>query len=434
MVRFFIAICAFYLVIAGTLAVLVQYGVMDEDFHLENIRPFVQSGVNRSTLYHFVPPTGVGSHLWFAFWLWLFPGLNFVGLRVITCAALLVLAGCTYFQLKTVSVALQQTILATSLFMLVCPYFFLSVSTVMTEGPALVFLFAGALLLLVSRFRRLLPFFLGCLFFGLTTIARFYYIPLLPTLFIVLLLSDWEKYGFRAILKERLLFYVAIGVSLLPLAGLILLWGGLTPPYFEQWSKLRSGISLNALRPLSALAITGIYVAPFVLLNVRWEWPSVLRMAGIAVFTALGLAVFRVNLFHDSSSVDDVFSGPIEHSLDWIGSRGTLIFNGGLLIVYGLSFLSLAIIIQQLFRFVLRKDFSDEGLVFSVIFVGAFIAAQGFVGGNHPFFERYLVHPWPFIGYILVRLFPHFLNPRTYFVLAAYTTLSVMILAKWGIH
>ena len=432
-VRYFIAVCAFYLLIAGTLAVLVQYGVMDEDFHLENIRPFVQSGLNRSTLYHFVPPTGVGSHLWFAFWMWLFPGITFVGLRVTTCAALLVLAGCTYFQLKTVSVTTQYTILATSLFMLVCPYFFLSVSTVMTEGPALLFLFAGSLLLLISRLERLLPFFLGCLLLGLTTIARFYYIPLLPTLFIVLLLSDWKKYGFTAILKDRLLFYVAIGVSLLPLAGLILLWGGMTPPDFEQWSKLRSGVSFNALRPLSALAIMGVYVAPFVLLNVHWQSASVLRTAGIAVFIALILALFHVNFFHDSLSVNDVFSGPIEHSLAWMESRGTLAFCGGLFLVYSLSFLSIAIVMQQLFGFILRQYFSDAGLVFSVVFVGAFIASQAFVGGNHPFFERYLVHPWPFMGYIIVRLFPQFLNPRTYFVLAAYTTLSVMIVLKWGI-
>ena len=433
-INYFIAICAFYLLTACILALLVNYGVMDEDFHLENIRPFVQSGLNRSTLYHFVPPTGVGSHLWFAFWMWLFPGITFVGLRVITCATLLGLAGCAYVQLRTVSVALQYTILASTLFMLVCPYFFLSVSTVMTEGPALLFLFAGLLLLLVSRFQQILPFFLGCLLLGLTTIARFYYIPLLPALFVVLLLSDWQQYDFKTLTKTRWLFYAAIGVSLLPLVGLIWLWGGLTPPYFEQWSKLRSGISFNALRPLSALVLTGVYVAPFVLLNVSWTSKLFLRALFIAGLLSLVLALLQINLFHDPSSVDDVTSGPVEHTLQLIKARSDIGMTFGLFVIYSLSFLSLAIVTQQLFGFIVRKDFSDKGLVFSVVFVAGFIASQAFVGGNHPFFERYLVHPWPFMGYIIVQLFPNFLNPRTYFVLAAYTTLSVMILVKWGIH
>ncbi len=432
--QYFIAVCAFYLVMAGVLAVMVQYGVMDEDFHLEYSRPFVKFGFNTTTLYRHVPPTGVSSHLWFAFWMWLFPGINFIGLRLITCAALLLLAGVTCLNFRAMSVTSQQKILAVSLFMLVCPYFFLSVSTVMTEGPALLFLFAGLLLLALSRFERLLPFFMGSLLLGLTTIARFYYIPLLPTLFIVLLLSDWQRYDFKTIIKDRLLFYAAIGVSLLPLIGLILLWGGLTPPFFEQWSKLRSGVSFNAFRPLSALAIMGVYVAPFVLLNVSRTSASLIRAIAISLPLALVLALLQINLFHDSLSVNDVFSGPIEHGLAWIESRGPLAFGAGLFVVYSLSLLCLVIVIQKLLYFIQTRDFSDKGLVFSVVFVGAFITSQAFVGGNHPFFDRYLIHPWPFIGYIIVRLFPQFLNPRTYLVLAAYTTLSVMILIKWGIN
>ena len=435
--QYFLISCVFYLVAAGILAILVQFGVMDEDFHLGSTLPFARDGVNLTTLYRHVPPTGVASHIWFAFWLWLIPGINYIGLRLTICVALLLLAGLAYEQLKAYPVESQRKLLAVSLFMLVCPYFFLSVSTIMTEGPGLVFLFAGLLLIRWSRLERLIPFFLGCMLLGLATIARFYYIPLLPALAILLLLTDWELYmkqGFTHVLANKWLLYVCIGIALLPLVGLIVLWGGLTPPLFQQWSKLRSGISFNALRPLSALALTGMYAAPFVLLNVSWTSKLFLRTLLVVLLVALLLAALQINLFHDPSSVNDVTSGPIEHTLQLIQARSDLAFGAGLFVVYSMSFLTIALAIQQLFRLLRTEGFADRGLVFSVLFVAFFIGSQAFVGGNHPFFERYLIHPWPFLGYILVALFPGFLNPRTYLVLAAYTTLSVLILVKWGIQ
>ncbi|GAB2578988.1 hypothetical protein [Spirosoma areae] len=435
--QYFLFLCVFYLLLASLLAVLVQYGVMDEDFHLAASRPFASTGVNATTLYRHVPPTGVASHLWFAFWMWLFPSLNYVGLRLITCGALMLLAGAAYWHMKTISAALQRKVLAVSWFMLVSPYFFLSVSTVMTEGPALLFLFAGLLLLLISRCQNLAAFFLACLLLGFATIARFYYISLLPSVFVMLFLSDWQryvKYGFKDVTIRRVVPYLFIGLSLLPLAGLIVLWGGLTPPLFEQWSKLRSGVSFNALRPLSALVITGVYIAPVVLVNVAWRSKAFLRIGSTALVAALILAGPGVNLLHDSSSVDDVYSGPIEHTLIWMKSGGDWALSLGLFLVYSLSFLTMGLVIRGITDLIRRKNFADKGMQFSVAFVFFFLVSQAFVGGNHPFFERYLIHPWPFIGYVLVGLFPAFFNPRTYVVLAAYTTLSVMILVKWGIQ
>ncbi|MFD2937132.1 hypothetical protein [Spirosoma flavum] len=434
--QYFLAIWAFYLLIASLLAILVRYGVMDEDFHLAASRSFANFGVNPTTLSNHVPPTGVASHIWFALWIWLFPGINYIGLRLITCAGIAILAGCTFVQLKNISVVSQRKIVAVSLFMLAFPYFFLSVSTVMTEGPALLCLFAGLLLLFVSRLQHLLPFFLGCLLLGFTTIARFYFIPLLPALVIVLLLSHWRRYvqhGFKSIGAAKVLMYLAIGVSLLPLVGLIFLWRGLTPPAFNQWSILRSGISFNAFRPFSTLAITGVYIAPVVLLNISLTSALLVRTLSIALCLALILAVCEINLFHDSLSVSNVFSGPIEHSLAWIKSKGDMALYMGLFTIYSLSLFSLAIVIKWTFYYIRKKDFSDKGLLFSVVFVFFFVVSQAFVGGNHPFFERYLFHPWPFIGYIIVSMFPGFLNVRTYLALAAYTLLSVIILTKWGI-
>ncbi|MCX6217289.1 hypothetical protein [Spirosoma sp.] len=435
--RYFLVICLLYLVIAAVLAVLVRWGVMDEDFHLESSLPFAKSGVNSTTLYNHVPPTGVSSHIWFAAWVWLFPGITYVGLRLITCAFLVVLVAWTYTHMKTLSTDSQRKVLAATLFMLAFPYFFLSVSTVMTEGPSMLYLIAGLLLLSISRLQRLLPFFLGCLFLGLTTISRFYYIPLLPALAVVLFVADWKdfiKTGTKSISTNKVLMYLAIAVSLLPLVGLIILWGGMTPPAFHQWSKLRSGISFNAFRPVSSLALVGIYSAPAVLVNVNWGSKGIRSIMLISLGLALVLALFNVNLFHDSSSVNDVFSGPIEHTLAWFTARGNLAQSLGMFGIYGLSFFSLAIVGEKVVQYIRQQDFSDGGLVFSIVFVVFFIASQAFVGGNHPFFDRYLAHPWPFMGYILVCLFPRFLNSRTYLVLAAYTVLSVMILVKWGIH
>ncbi|RYF66568.1 MAG: hypothetical protein EOO39_22780, partial [Cytophagaceae bacterium] len=207
----FLLICLFYVLIAGAFAIRVHYGVMDEDFHLSASQSFADGGVNRSTLYHHLPPTGVASHIWFALWLRLFPGISYIGLRLISCMALGVLAVFTFFQLKTSRVASQKTVLAATLFMLAFPYFFLSVSTLMTEGPSLLFLGTGLLFLFMSRFQHLLPFGLGCLLLGLTTIARFYFIPLLPALFIVLSLSDWQQYrqfGFLYRPGRRILMYL----------------------------------------------------------------------------------------------------------------------------------------------------------------------------------------------------------------------------------
>ena len=430
----FLIICVLYLAIASLLAVLVRYGVMDEDFHLTSGKPFVNSGLNRNTLYSHIPPTGVASHLWYALWMWLFPGINYVGLRLVNCAVITSLAVFTYVHLKTISVASQRKVLVASWFMLISPYFFLSTSTAMTEGPALLFLFAGLLLLFISQLRRLLPLFLACLLLGLATIARFYFIPLLPTLLVVFILSDRQQYvpyDFRGFITNKLLPFIFIGIGLLPLAGLIFLWGGLTPPSFNKWSQLRSGVSFNALRPISTLILVGVYIAPVVLFNVSAKSALLRRSLIIALLIALVLAAFQINLFH-TSSIEYVFSGPIEHGLAQLKSRGDLALCLGLFGAYSLSFLSLTIILQQLLYFSRMKQFTDKGLLFSVVFVIFFVASQAFVGGNHPFYERYLIHPWPFIGYIVAVLFPAFLNVRTYLIMVAYTILSVVLLIKWG--
>ncbi|WP_461135801.1 hypothetical protein [Spirosoma lituiforme] len=433
--QYALMVCLLYVSIASVLAVRIRYGVMDEDFHLSAIRAFAQGGVTKATLYHHLPPTGVSSHIWFALWLRLFPGIDYVGLRLISCVALGVLAVFAFSQLASVRLSVQKTVLAATLFMLAFPYFFLSVSTLMTEGPSLLFLGAGLLFLFVSRFQRLLPFCLGCLLLGLTTIARFYFIPLLPTLFIVLLLSGWQQhrqYGVRADLTHRILLYFSVAISALPLGGLIFLWGGLTPPGFNQWSELRLGVSFNPFRPFSALAMVGIYTAPFVLLNVSWASEMLSRKMLVVWLAALSLALFRVNLFHDSLSIDTVYSGPIEHSLAWLQTKNDLLVPVGLLVLYGFGLSSLVFMTKRIMASITDTGFSNTDLLFSVVFVSLFIISQAFVGGNHPFYDRYLIHPWPFIGYTIASLFPRFLNPRTCLVVAGYTVLSILILAKWG--
>jgi len=429
-------ICLFYVLIAGAFAIWVHYGVMDEDFHLSASQSFADGGVNRSTLYHHLPPTGVASHIWFALWLRLFPGISYIGLRLISCIALGVLAVFTFFQLKTSRVVSQKTVLAATLFMLAFPYFFLSVSTLMTEGPSLLFLGAGLLFLFTSRFQHLLPFGLGCLLLGLTTIARFYFIPLLPTLFIVLFLSDWQQYRQTGLLYRpgrRVLMYIFIVISALPLGGLILLWGGLTPPGFNQWSELRLGISFNPFRPFSALAMVGVYTAPFVFVNVDWRSELFSRKVLVACLIAFLLALLRVNLFHDRLSISTVYSGPIEHGLAWLQAKYDLLLSLGLFFLYGAGLSSLVLITQRLTASINNRNLPDKGLVFSLVFVILFLLSQAFVGGNHPFYDRYLIHPWPFIGYVLASLVPTFLNARTYLVVAAYTVFSILILTKWGI-
>lgn len=431
----FLGIWLIYLMSACLLAVVVRFGVMDEDFHLDACFPFAKGGINVTTIYNHVPPTGVASHIWFAVWLRLIPGINYVGLRLTTCIAILLIGCFTYYHLNTLSSTDQKKVLAASWFTLVSPYFFLSSSTAMTEGPALMFLFAGLLLLLISRLQHSIPLFLASLFLGLATIARFYFIPLLPTLGAVFLLSDWQQYrqtGFQRFTVRNALPYLFIVVALLPLLGLILIWGGLTPPLFDQWSQLRSGVSLNPTRPISTLLITGVYVAPFVFANMSWKLKQIGQSLRIALPVALLLAVLRLNFFRTSDSFDVVFSGPIEHSLGWLQAKGDWALILGLFSVYSLSLFSLVVVVRQILHFIQLDDFTDKGLIYSFLFVVFFIVSQAFVGGNHPFYERYLIHAWPFIGYVLVGLFPSFLNVRTYAVLAGYTLASVIILTKWG--
>ncbi|GAB4055839.1 hypothetical protein [Spirosoma litoris] len=432
---YFLGICVLYTLAAGVLALQARYGVMDEDFHLAASEAFAKGGINLTTLYNHLPPTGVASHIWFALWMKLFPGIDYIGLRLITCAGLLVVAGFAYRHLHNRSVISQHKVLGASWFMLVCPYFFVTVSTIQTEGPALIFLFSGLLLLSTSGLKHFFPFFLGCLLLGFTTIARFYYLPLLPALFILLVTSDWEyfkQYGLKEGVVNRGLLYLSIGIGLLPLAGLVLLWGGFTPPLFHQWSKLRSGVSFNQLRPISALLITGLYIAPFVLANLLRGVKPLARILAIALPLALMLGVFRINLFHDSLSVSDVFSGPVEHGVGWVESRGRWGLPLGLFALYSISLVSLYVFIGELVSYVKVHGFTDKGFLFSLTFVIFFIVSQVFIGGNHPFFERYLIHPWPFLGYILVQLTPDFFKSKNYLLLIAYTIFSVLILLKWG--
>jgi hypothetical protein len=380
--------------------VLVPRPVYDDLRNIRDVQRYVADGINSASIRAHVNPTGPGSFIWMALSADLLGGKVLLGGRVAVLASGILLG---FGMLALARLSSNPELLYASLIVtLVFPHTMTCLATLMTEGPALFFGVLGALAWVtavsdeeITR-RSVLLAMLGGLFMGIAVTCRQYYLALLPAAAIFACLRF-----LRVPAERRRTWLPVVVVSLLlaaiPVIALAIQWKGLSTPgmadgaFYKRW---RTSVAPNFARPFIALFETAGYLAllTFPIMQ-RVRLPLVLGAP--SAVCGLIIAHFRTDLLQP---------GPLR-SLIRISER---IPHGDFALLAVLA----AFIVYNLLAFglILWREraalLAVPMVVFSLLVLIFFILEQSGVGGNLPFYDRYVLQVAPFLALIAFWVLP----------------------------
>jgi hypothetical protein len=318
--------------------------------------------------------------------------------------------------------------------LLVFPHAVEAAATVLTEGPALFFAVIGALTWteFVSRTdssaTALMYGMLGCLFMGIAVTCRQYNFALLPAAALVAAgqfrTKMWEP-GEKWRWASGALF--SLTLSAVPVLLLILVWKGIASPSTESGASYsmmyKASAGLNLTRPIIASLCVGSYLVPFTFpliwrVKSSYRW----RMLGIAALTGIAAGYWNESLLQP---------GPLNTV---VGVAGRALHGRGIpfglvaaVAAYSAAALCIALWDER------RLLFSSPPVTFAVLAIIFFIGEQFCIGGNIPFYDRYVLQVAPFLGVIAFALLPS-LDKARLFALIALSFFSNVVVWRYAFN
>ena len=380
----------------------VRSPVYDDSRNILDVHRYAVEGVNLASIREHINPTGPGSFIWMAAGVHLFGNDELRGARAAALLSWLLFGGgiVVVARYSDSPDLLYAALLATLLF----PHTMTASATVMTEGPALLFGVLGAIVWVacVSLARMTLRatgfVLLGGASMGLAVICRQYYVALLPAAAIV---AVWRL---RTRTEENLRPWTlkvmaSLCIAATPALLLVLAWKGLASPgmasgaFFKHW---RASVGLNLSRPLISIFEIAFYLIPLTFpaifrLRSRLRWPTLI--CAMALGATAGY--FRSSLLPP---------GPLR-SLD---KAARFLPHGEFAVVAILT--AVMVYNAAAFLFVLWEErdcvIASPLAVFSMFAILAFVLEQLGIGGNLPFYDRYVLQIIPFLAILAFRVLP----------------------------
>jgi hypothetical protein len=168
---------------------------------------------------------------------------------------------------------------------------------------------------------------------------------------------------------------------------------------YPQW---KASVGFNFSRPVTAIFDVAVWTIPltFPLMSRLRSPKSWLVLCG-ALVGGVGAARFRDGLLQP---------GPL-HSLTIAASRFP---HGEALVVAGLAALAFynAVALVTVLRERRRDILQSPGVFFSLLVILFFVLEQFGIGGNIPFYDRYVLQVAPFLGIISFFALPNLRVPR----------------------
>ena len=370
--------------------------MFDDPNNLPDVHRYATEGVSIQTIYRQINPTGPTSFIWMGEASRIFGGSE---LEVARIAAL------TSWVLLSLGVLFCAHFASTSpdfwyaglLVTLAFPHARTASATVLTEGPALLFSVVGALLWVESCSTTMLTIdsmvrcATGGLLLGLSVTCRQYYVAILPTMFIVALFHFYRR---RTEVRPR--WFIAVGLSLLlataPLGFLVFIWKGMSSPgmvtgssYNNAW---RSTVAVNLTRPLVAAFYILLYLLPL-------TFPAIRSLSKIQRVLACLFALLSAVLLLPLKDVI-LQPGPLQTALQGVrriqGAEPIAFGAVTALIVF--NAVAVACLVWKR-RLIIR---SEVPVLFAICLIVFFVLEQTGVGGNIPFYDRYVLQLAPFLG------------------------------------
>jgi dolichyl-phosphate-mannose-protein mannosyltransferase len=428
MQRFVITLFIINLISAALFIGVVNRPVYDDQFNIFDVHNYAVKGLTMDSLLSHRNPPGPTSFLWMA------AGVRFLGGDELTDARISIfvswvllaagiLVGVRYSRFP-------QLWLGALLATLVFPHSVEATATLLTEGPALLFAVLGVLAWAEFASRpnvtsgSLFLGLLGGFSMGLAVTCRQYFLALLPAA-ALFALYQWRARSSSEKSRWAVSVILSLALAIFPVLLMVLVWKGISSPgmatgtsYDHMW---KATVGLNLLRPMIVAFYAAVYLLPF-------TFPAMFRLNGsqrriallIAVLGGLGIAYFS-SLF--------LQPGPL-NSLVRFASRaphgGTAVFAlAAVAALYNAVAIALLIWDQR------TSIASNAPALFSVLVVLFFVAEQIGVGGNLPFYDRYVLQLAPFLGIIAFSVLPRLTPPR-FLALAGLSVLSHIMLWRFA--
>jgi hypothetical protein len=406
--KIIIAIFSLTILSALLFIFLVNRLVYDDHYHIVDASAYAHSGVSVSTIRAQRNPPGPGSYIWMAAGIRLLNGaeLRSGRLAILSGWILLVIGILAFAPYGSIPQLWYGALLAT----LVFPYSLTATATLLTEGPSLFFAILGTLAWTeaVSRPTVTSKVFglgmLGGLGIGAAIICRQYYIALLPAAAVLTLYLLRQRAS-----EDRPLWLasaaVSVTVAVIPLLLLAAVWRNLSSPGMAtgtSYPRFHAGLGLNFLKPLVAAFCTGFYLIPFTFPAMKCihsgrRWKALLAAAMIGV----AAVPFRIDLVNLG----------ILHAVLKFASRAPAAGIAAFLVIAILiayNAIAVSLLLWDKRQEVLRRP----AVLFALLTVLFFVMEQLGVGGNIPFYDRYILQLAPFLGLIAFFLIPAVTFPR----------------------
>jgi hypothetical protein len=404
-----------------------NHAVYDDPNNFPDVQRYASEGVSVGTIRHHQNPTGPTSFVWMAAGVRLF-GSD--GLRDARLASLIswVLLGASILFLGERS-SYPQLWYAAFLVTLVFPHAVSTSALVLTEGPALLFALLGVLAWLEAFSRPAISLRLGLLgilggfSLGMAVTCRQYFLALLPA---ALFFAIFEIRRNKATRDWR--WYLPAALSLLaasvPVLMLLFVWKNFSSPGMVagvSYQGQQARVGMNFFRPLVAAVYAAAYFVPL-------TFPAMLRLKNFQRRVALLFAVVgAAGITYFSSLI--LQPGPL-NSLIRFASRlphgGTVLFAAiAIVVLYNAASVCLLLWEQR------HSLSSCAPAVFALLVVVFFVAEQIGVGGNLPFYDRYVLQIAPFLGLIAFTVLPR-LTPARFVTLAGLSVLSHVMLWRFA--
>lgn len=414
--RVAVLVFIFNLISAAVFIAFVNHPVYDDGYNFFDVQHYASKGVSLATLRAQRNAPGPAGFIWMAASVRLIGGNELRDARIGALFSWMLLGAGIFLGARfSCSPDIWYAALLVSL---VFPHSVMAAGTLLTEGPALLFAVLGALAWteFVSRddshAASLILGMLGCLFLGLAVTCRQYSLAFLPAAALTAALQlrsrTLDPVGKWSFVGRAL---GCLALSLVPVLLLLRAWGGIASPGIESGTSYnmmyKASAGVNPLRPVIAALRLAVYLVPF-------TFPLIakakrLRLPVLAIALLGGIAAGRW-------AESFLQPGPLNSLVGALGrahlSREIVFGAIAVVAIYNAIAFSFALWEQR------TSLLSSPPAAFSLLAIVFFVGEQLAVGGNIPFYDRYVLQVAPFIGALAFAVLPVFDKARFMAIIA----------------
>lgn len=408
-------------------AVLFLYAVSkpvyDDPYNMLDVHAYAKNGFSPATIRAQRNPPGPVAFVWMAMAVRALGGDELRDARIASLLSWIllvagVLIGARFAQTPHLWYA---ALLATIVF----PHSPTATATALTEGPALFLAILGVLMwtesvyLTTITWASFLTALLGGLLMGLAAVCRQYFLALLPSAVL------FAAYVSREENRRRKPPWVGLVVAslvaaALPVVCLMLVWNGLSSPGMAMgtsYSNWKAGVGINFFRPVVALFYCLFYLLPFTFPAMKLAHGRLNQW-----LFSLALALGALAAFHTSTLLQP---GPLHSFIQAFGRipLAREIIFGAIVSITIYNAISFACLILQK-----RQALTTSPLfLFALLVLALFVLEQVGVGGNLPFYDRYMIQVAPFLGILAFYQLPKLSISRLTVLLLMFAVGQIML-------